>query len=148
MIWSSLTGPGDEAIGAHEHSAQPQPILGVTCDVGDPVTPAACKRLKLLAGVEIQKQACAVSEVLAESRPVDQLEVGSAAAHQRVGPARIIAERNTPHALGEVCRAVARVDEITDDGFERARTPAWPHERDLSARPVKNLRSHRMPFAR
>src|SRR5580700_6073725 len=62
--------------------------------------------------------------------------------------AKIVAERNTPHALGEICRAVARVDEITDDGFERARTAGRPHQRDLGARPVKNLRSHRMPFTR
>ena len=86
-------------------------------------------------------------EELAELRPVDQFEVGSAAAHQRMAAAKIVAQGNTPYALGEVGRAIARVDEITDDGFERARTPGRPHERDLGARPVENLRSHRMPFA-
>src|SRR5580704_11738040 len=61
--------------------------------------------------------------------------------------AKIVAERNTPHALGEVCRAIACLDEITDDGFERARAPGRPHECDLGARPIENLRSHRMAFA-
>src|SRR5580704_17679602 len=62
--------------------------------------------------------------------------------------AKIVAERNTPHAFGEVCRAIARPDEITDDGFERTRAPGRPHECDLGARPIDNLCSHRMAFAR
>src|SRR4051794_6153535 len=60
--------------------------------------------------------------------------------------AEIVAQGNTPDALGEICRTVARVDEVTDDGFERARTPGRPHERDLGARPVENPRSYRVPF--
>jgi hypothetical protein len=39
------------------------------------------------------------------------------------------------------------VDEITDDGFGHERMPTRSHERDLSPRPVKNLRSHRKSFA-
>src|SRR2546421_1952612 len=50
-----VTGPCDEAIGAHQHGAHAQPILDVTRDIIDPTTPAACKRLKRCAGVEVQQ---------------------------------------------------------------------------------------------
>ena len=146
MMRGGLTGPSDEAIGAHEHGAQTQPILRVACDICDPTPPSACKRLKRRGSVKVQQQAFPVPEELAELRPASQLEVGGAAAHERMAAAKIIKERNAPHAIGEVGRAVARVDEIPNDGFERALTPGRPHERDLGARPVKNLRSQRLAF--
>ena len=124
MISGSLAGPGDDPIGAHEDCARAQPILGDPCHIGDSTAPAARKRLKRRTSVKVQKQASPRPEVLAESRPVDQLEVGSAAAHEWMAAAEIVTNRDAPHALGEVGRAVARVDEITDYGFERARTPA------------------------
>ena len=61
-----------------------------------------------------------VSHELAEPRPVDQFEIGRAPARERVAAAKIITNRNAPHALGEIGRAVARVDEIAQDCFERA----------------------------
>ena|SRR5438874_8484110 len=96
--------------------------------------------------VKVQEQACAPLEALADLRSVDQFEVGNAAARGRMAAAKIVAERNTPHAFGEICRAITRVDEITDNGSERACAPSGPHECDLGARPVENLRPDRMPF--
>ena len=57
FLWvrGGLNGPGHKAIGAHEHSAQAQPILGVTCDIRDSTTPAACKRLKRCTSVKVQE---------------------------------------------------------------------------------------------
>ena len=112
MVRGGVAGPSDEAIGAHEHGAQTQPILRVACDIRDPMPPAACKRLKRRGSVKVQQQAFPGPEELAELRPVGQLEVGGAAAHERMAAAKIITERNAPHALGEVGRAVARVHEI------------------------------------
>ena len=60
------------------------------------------------------------SHEFAEPRPVDQLEIGSASPHERMVAAKIVAKRNALHALGEIGRSVARVDEIAQDGFERA----------------------------
>jgi hypothetical protein len=54
MVEGCLTSPGDESIGAHEHSAQAHPILGVTGDIGDPTTPAACEGLKRFPIVNVQ----------------------------------------------------------------------------------------------
>src|ERR1700733_14742241 len=68
MVRDSLTGPSDEAIGAHEQSAQTQPIPGVTCDIGDPTAPAACERLKRGASVKVQQQAFPLPEEFAELR--------------------------------------------------------------------------------
>src|SRR3954469_506954 len=62
--------------------------------------------------------------------------------------AKVIAEGDAPHALGEIGRAVARIDEIPDNGFERTRTLAGAHQPDLCARPVEDLCSYGMSFGR
>src|SRR5471032_1050880 len=86
--------------------------------------------------------------MLAWRASIGQREVGSAAADQRVGVAQIVAQRYAPDAFREIGRAVARVDEVTQDGFERARTPARPHDGDLRARPVEYPRADRMALGR
>src|SRR5471032_3639399 len=86
--------------------------------------------------------------MLAQPGAIGQRQVGGAAAEQWMGIAQIVAQRYAPDAFREIGRAIARVDEVTEDGFERARTPAGPHDGDLRARPVEYPRADRMAFGR
>src|SRR5471032_301312 len=84
--------------------------------------------------------------MLAQPGAIGQRQVGGAAAEQWMGIAQIVAQRYAPDAFREIGRAVTRVDEVTEDGFERARTAAWPHDGHLRARPVEYPRAGRMPL--
>src|SRR5471030_2267565 len=86
--------------------------------------------------------------MLAQPGAIGQRQVGGAAAEQWMGIAQIVAQRYAPDAFREIGRAVARVDEVTHDGFERARTPARPHDGDLRARPIEYPRADRMALGR
>src|SRR5471030_3348894 len=86
--------------------------------------------------------------MLAQPGAIGQRQVGGAAAEQWMGIAQIVAQRYAPDAFREIGRAVARVDEVTEDGLERARTAAWPHDGHLRARPVEYPRAERMPLGR
>src|SRR3569833_839865 len=101
MIGGSFSGPGDDAVRSYKPSAQTQPLPCVACDIGDPVAPAAGKGLKRWARVEVLQQAFSLPEEFAGPRSVGQFEVRNAAAQQRVSAAEIVAQRNTPHALGK-----------------------------------------------
>jgi hypothetical protein len=56
---------------------------------------------------------------------------------------RGVAEGHTPDTFSEVGRAVARSDQVADDGLERA--GARSHQRDLGPRPIEDACPDRMP---
>src|ERR1700757_3585386 len=70
MVGGDLTGEGNEAIGAYQHSPQAQPILRLARDIDDPPAPTTCKRPKRCARVEVQEQAFPLSQEIAHLRPV------------------------------------------------------------------------------
>ncbi len=146
-VGGALGGPGHKAIGAHQHGAQAQPLPDSAGGIGDAAAPAPGQRGKLRSRVKIQQQAGPGPQPRGEPGPVSPFEIRRAAAHQRMAATEIMAQRHAPHPLGEIGRAVARGDEIADDGFQRPRAPGRPHQRHLGARPVEDLRAQRMPLA-
>lgn len=62
--------------------------------------------------------------------------------------AEVIAQACSPYAFGKVGRAIAGVEDVAEDGFERAGAWGRPHDADLRARPVEHLRADRMTFGR
>ena len=86
-------GPRDETIGTDKHGAQTQFVLRLAADIGDAVFQAICQRSKRLVGIEIEQKALAGSEIFAKPRPIDQLEIRHAAAHQRMAIAKVMAQR-------------------------------------------------------
>ena len=141
-----FAGPGDEPIGPHEQRAETKAVLGVAGHVPHLWAPTAVERLQATAPAEVQQQAGSSPQQRAEPRSVFQLEVRAAAAHQRVLFAEVVAKGHTPDTFGEVGRAVARIDQVAEDAFERARMPVRSHQRDLGPRPIENARPDRMPL--
>src|SRR5882757_4496494 len=86
--------------------------------------------------------------MLVQPCPVGHLEVGRAATYERMVSAEIVAERDAQHAPGEIGCAVAHLDQVADDGLDRAGAPARSHEPDLSTGPIEDLRAYRMALAR
>ena len=113
---SRIARPCNEPIRTHEQRAQSKAILGVAGHVPDMVAPKAIKRLERRLPAEVQQQTVSISEQCAEPRSVLQLEVRAAAAHERVLFAEVVAEGHTPDTFSEVGRAVARIDQVADDG--------------------------------
>ncbi|MGY2847135.1 hypothetical protein ACVIWU_002989 [Bradyrhizobium sp. USDA 4509] len=106
QIRLNVCGPSHKPVGSHQHRPQAEPIADLACDIADPPMPAIGKRLQGRAPIKVQQQAATISEQLAELRAAGELEVGRAAARQRMVAAKIVAQRNAPHALGKVGRAV------------------------------------------
>ncbi len=117
---SRIARPGNEPIGTHQQRTQSEAILGVASHVPDPVAPKAIQRLERRRPAEVEQQALPISEQGAGPRSVLQLEVRAAAALERVLVAEVVAEGHSPYPFGEVGRAVARVDQVAEDGLERA----------------------------
>src|SRR4051812_38932201 len=60
--------------------------------------------------------------------------------------AEVVAEGHTPETFSEVGRAVARIEQVAEDGFERAGMSVRSHQGDLGPRPIEDARADRMPL--
>lgn len=67
---------------------------------------AVCERPQRRLRIEVEEQAPSVAHQGSDIPPVAQAEVWNAAPDQRMPVANVVAEADTPDALGEVGRAV------------------------------------------
>ena len=94
--------------------------------------------------IEIQQDADAVAQPHTEPGAIGELEIRRAAADERMTAAEVVTQGHAPHPFGEIGGAVARADQITNDGLERTRTR--PHQCDLRACPLEDARADRVPL--
>src|SRR4051812_7071232 len=142
----AVAGPGDDPVRPDEHGAE---IEVVTCRAGrvaDPLAVAQRHVAQTRVGGEVQGDASAVLEQLAEAGSVGEAEIRCVVAHQRLVAAEVVAGRRARGALEDVRGAVAGRQQIAHHGLDRPGQRVRPHDRHLCARPVEHPRADRVAF--
>src|ERR1700679_2455980 len=82
----------------------------------------------------------------AEACAVLELEVGCAAASERMVAPQVVVHPNTGNLLHKISCSFLCLHEIADHGCYGARMRVWFHDGDLSACPVQHPGAYRMTF--